>query len=283
MEIVRVKLNEIIGRHPRYYDLFVPKVIDELNGLRYSLMSGEKLNPVHLMKQDNEDGGYYIIDGASTITVCETLGKSEIDAIIYNWLADPITLMIDLNTNEHRKHKELYMMAEAMWEKMSPGQGKRTDLSGEESGNTYNRIADRLKLKSGNLIKQLLRVGRTQESFFSDIDSGLTPLDKAYRDCVNIEKKRKEENEAGALVNFVGTTTNAPEFSELDTTSETDPAIQYEYNGGFSKNFKTILNNLQKLSGDDMRKLNHYFSSETGTCVCCGRENNSSAREGVQS
>lgn len=283
MVIVKVNLNEIIGRHPRYDDLFVPKVIDELSGLKSSILSNEKLNPVHLMKPENAQSGYYIIDGASTITVYEATGKNTLYAIVHDWCEDPINLMIDLNTNEHRKSKEQYMLAEALYELIAPGQGKRTDLRNGESENTYDRIAKRLKLDSGTQVKKLLRVGRTQESYFTDIDSGYTALDRAYRDCVSIEKKIKESNEIATDDNFVSTSSDIPEFTEPGTTGDSDLSIKYEYEDGLSKNLKMILKNFQKLTDDEIRNMNYYFSSVTGTCVCCGRENNSNGTEGLAS
>lgn len=283
MTIVTVNISDIKGRHPRYDDLFVQKSIDELGALKNSLMKDGKLNPVHLMKMEDQEGAFYIVDGVSTISLCDLLGITKVDAIIHEWSDDPIDLMIDLNTNEHRKTKELYMMAEALWKLLAPGQGKRSDLLGDESSTTsYDRIARRLKLKSGNLVKQLLRVGRTQESYFTDVDNGVTPLDKAYRDCVTIEKRRKEVDPSQSFSNYVSTATVAPSFSDPDTTDSTDPAVKFEYQDGFSKNIKAVLKSFQKLTDDEMKKLFNHLSMQDGRCVCCGKPNDQYGKEDVQ-
>ena len=55
MTIVTVNISDIKGRHPRYDDLFVQKSIDELGALKNSLMKDGKLNPVHLMKMEDQE------------------------------------------------------------------------------------------------------------------------------------------------------------------------------------------------------------------------------------
>ncbi len=299
MNIIVVSLNEIKGPHPRYTDLFVPKVMDEMPGLRQSLKKGGRKNPIHLMlKIEGENPGYYIVDGVSTVEIYKTIGKVEIHAIVHDWEDDPMHLMIDLNTNEYSCSKELYLMAEACWKRWAPGQGKRTDISGKmKEGDTYKRIAMRLKIKSSHFIKQLLRVGRTQESYFIDIDAGLTPLDLAYRDCIEIEKKKVQNKNAQvskvnvqpgdenipAVGEHMSTMTIIPEFTEPDTTDEEDPAIKYQYQNGNTKHVDSVIKKIDKLTDDENRQLFRSLSVDHNVCVCCGKPIENDGMEDVQS
>ena len=127
MEYITVNTSDIIGCHPKYHDLFIAKSIDELQGLKNSIMKEGKINPVHLMKKEEGDRpGLYIVDGLSTYTVCDSSGINVLNAIVHPWNDDPSDMMIDLNTDNHKSSKELYLMAEDCYKKLSIGHGFRT-------------------------------------------------------------------------------------------------------------------------------------------------------------
>jgi hypothetical protein len=237
-------------------------------------MKDGKINPVHLMKKEDGDRpGFYIVDGLSTYTVCESTGINSLNAILHPWNDDPSDMMIDLNTDNHRSSKELYLMAENCYKKLSLGQGSRTDLSGKvKEDDIYLRIAKRLNVKSGSMIRSFLRIGRTQESYFIDIDRGVTSPDYAYRACVAIEKKRKGDNvdQNG----YVSTSTTAPDFTEGDNTDDTDPAVEFEYKDGLSKNVKSVLKKIEKMPENEIRTLFNHLSVSADVCICCGKKIN---------
>jgi hypothetical protein len=245
------------------------------------MMTNGKSNPVHLMEKKRGKGsGYYLIDGLSTYTIAEALGIEELPAIVHPWSDDPVDIMVDLNTNEHRSSKGLYLMAEEYYKKYSPGQGSRTDLTDQVKGeDIYAKIARKLKLKTGDIVKKHLRIGRTNESFFVSMDKGETSLSKAYLDCVAIEKQKTKSEEQGS--EFVSSSTEEPEFSDPASTDNTDPAIEFEYKDSFSKNVKSLLQKLEKLSDDEIRIFFHHLSVDKEVCVCCGRKLDSDGQEDI--
>ena len=281
MEIIKIKVGDIKGCHPMHHELFIVKNIDELSGLKSSMMKDGKWNPIHLMlKEDGDRPGYYLVDGVSTFTVAEALKMEELPAIVHPWIDDPIDMMVDLNTNEHRTSKGLYLMAKEYWKKYSPGQGCRTDLTDQAKGeDTYDKIARKLKVKCGNIVKQHLRIGRTNESFFVSIDKGETSLSKAYFDCVAIEKQKSKSQEQES--EYVSSTTEEPEFTDPASTDAADPAIEFEYKDSLSKEVKSLLKRLEKLSDNDIRAFFHQLSINSDVCVCCGGKPNTDGGEDV--
>ena len=270
MTLIHIKIGDIIGCHPMHHELFIVKNIDELSGLKSSMMKDGKWNPIHVMyKEDGDRPGYYMVDGVSTFTVAEALKIEELPAIVHPWSDDPTDMMVDLNTNEHRTSKGLYLMAEVYWKKYSPGQGSRTDLTGQvKEEDTYDKIARKLKLKSGHIVKQHLRIGRTNESFFISMDKGETSLSKAYFDCVAIEKQKSKSQEQEG--EYVSSTTEEPEFTDPASTDAADPAIEFEYKDGVSKEVKSILKKFEKLSDENIKMFFHVLSVNADICVCCG-------------
>ncbi len=284
MKIEFVKIAVIIGCHPRHAELFIQKGIDQLEGLKSSMMKDGKWNPIHLMKKEDGDRpGLYLIDGVSTLTIAEALMLEELPAVIHEWSDDPLEIMTDLNTNEHHSSKGLYLLAEAHYKKYAAGQGTRTDLQDStDDRNLYDRIAKKLKVKNGTIVKKLLRVGRTQESFFTSIDMGETPLGIAYRDCIAIEKQKREAMDERSE-ETASTATKAPEYSQEDvgeipvfcaseSTSETNPAIEYQYQDGVSKNVKEALKKLEKLSDSEVKMFFQVLTVDNDICICCGKK-----------
>ena len=99
----------------------------------------------------------------------------------------------------------------------------------------------------------------------------------------DVTMKGKGKDDVKTKNDRVTSSTDKPEFSDPDTTDNSDPAVKYEYDNGLSKKINTILNNLQKLSDDETQKLFAYLSTDGGICVCCRRPTDNHGGEDVQS